>query len=175
MGDRIRMAATIGAIVVSALLIVGVGVAVWRSVWGGGSGPGAPHGEGQTQGETTARTAAPRTSSPPVPDGCLPMPADVFDELSDTLEDGSTVELSVMWEGTSRYSDERMEMAAMMVRSPEGTINAPQLVWFNDDGTWVSVTAETVRDSSAPDGTDRVDRHDNPVSQVIGCLVNPHR
>lgn len=175
MTNRSRILLVIAAVVSVALVLAVLGLAVYRTFGGGNEDATAGGASGETQGESPRRTAAPRVSSPPIPEGCQPMDGDVFDELSATLEEGSTVELSAMWEGKSRYSDEQMQMAAMMVRSPQGTINAPHLVWFNDDGTWVSVTAETVRDSSAPDGTDRVDRHDNPVSEVIGCMVNPHR
>lgn len=173
MANRTRLLLAVVAVIAIALAVAVLALTISRTVGGGDAAGG--DGAGQTQGESPRRTAAPRLSSPPIPEGCQPMDGAVFDELSATLEEGSTVELSAMWEGKSRYSDEQMQMAAMMVRSPQGTINAPHLVWFNDDGTWVSVTAETVRDSSAPDGTDRVDRHDNPVSEVIGCMVNPHR
>lgn len=100
-------------------------------------------------------------------EGCTTPAQDDVDTLVGTLKDGGTVELSTAWKGN--VDGENRSAIALMVRSEQGTINQPHLVWMDIDGKWKAVTRGTVEESDAED--DLSYAADSAVGAAIQCLT----
>lgn len=102
------------------------------------------------------------SSSLPAPPECVSADSQVVDTLLDTLEaDGGTVELSAMF---------GEDAAALMVRSAEGTIDYPHLVWVKVDDTWQAATRSTQEASTSPAASAEI-MAGSEVSGAIACLT----
>ena len=111
----------------------------------------------------TLSAAKPSTSLASA-DGCADPDDDLVDELVDTLgQSGVTVELSATWADNGD-----VDAAALMVRSSEGTIDQPHLVWVNADGEWQSASRDTMEASDAPEA-DVEDVTGRAANAVVQC------
>lgn len=159
---------------VTAVVVV-VALLVLFIVSGGDDNPDEPQTEqptditvGGADSSTWRTEAKPSASLEPVP-GCGQLSEDIIDELLASLHDeDATVELSAGWEGDTPVGHQ--EMASLMVRSGEGTIDTPHLVWINVDGEWQAATPATATASTSVDASE--DTALTPgVSQVATCLT----
>lgn len=123
---------------------------------------------GGTAPSPSRTEAKPSTSLESVP-GCGELSEADVDELLASLHDqDATVELSAGWEGDTPAGQQ--DMAALMVRSGEGTIDNPHLVWVNVDGDWQAATPATAAASTSVDASE--DTALTPgVAQVSTCLT----
>lgn len=95
----------------------------------------------------TIITEAKPLTTPTAPAGCQPLSAGEKNDLTGLLhpEDKGTVEAasSVTVDGT--------RFAALLVRTPEGVINDPAIIFADDGHGWVSANPAAVRVSTAED------------------------
>ena len=126
-----------------------------------------PSGNAPNVGDAPIRTGAKPSWQMEENEGCATPSQKDVDELVATLDNGSTVELSASWKG--EVNDEDRTAIALMVRSEQGTIDQPHLVWLDIDGEWTAVTRGTVEESDAED--DLSYAADSAVGAAIQCLT----
>lgn len=121
------------------------------------------------QAPSTWRTEAKPTVSLESVEGCGELgEADLAELLASLHDRDATVELSAGWEGDTPVGYQKM--ASLMVRSGEGTIDTPHLVWANVDGEWRAATPATAAASTSVDASE--DTALTPgVAQVATCLT----
>lgn len=116
---------------------------------------------GDTTPIDTFDQAKPSTSLQAPPE-CMPADGQVVDTLLGTLEaDGGDVELSAMF---------GEDATALMVRSAEGTIDYPHLVWVKVGDTWQAATRSTQEASTSPAASAEI-MAGSEVSGAIACLT----
>lgn len=126
-----------------------------------------PSGNAPNVGDAPIRTEAKPSWHMEGNDGCSAAPQKDIDALVDTLDDGGTVELSAAWKG--KVNGQERTAIALMVRSEQGTIDQPHLVWLDIDGQWTAVTRGTVEESSTKE--DLSFAGDSAVGAAIQCLT----
>lgn len=128
----------------------------------------AEDGAGANVGDEAApRTAAKPTNDAWKPAGCATATKDEIGELLATLKArNSTVELSSAWDGP-----DNKHAVALMVRSAEGTIDQPHLVWFKDGDDWVAASPDTAKASTTKSDINLYDQSAGPVD----CLLADSR
>lgn len=102
--------------------------------------------------DSTPPVAKPRTAAKPTDrleaiDGCgKPDDKDVDALLNSLGDDPGSVELSATWTGGE--NGDKRTVIALMVRSAQGTIDQPHLIWLKDGDRYTAITKDTAEASS---------------------------